>query len=1054
MLQNVCASCDKISCACKNNNLFEQLVDDYESLSILGELSSMKESYRAEDCFEKMKSISKSKCKHRKHKKHKSSLNNIPTSCPTITENNDNHNSLSFELPEKGFNFGHLNIQGICGRDMTKFDELKCLLRDQANRNLHILGISETKLKDNKMTNAFKIDGFQKPFRKDNHLNGGGGLMVYVRNGINVKRREDLEINDISCIWLEVMQEKGKPFLIGNIYRPPDSRIEFNDRFEDFIDNVFKENKEIILIGDFNKNLMADNVDREWLNFTLTLGLTQFVSNPTRVTPNTSTLIDHIYSNIEGNITKVNVFKSAISDHYAIFANRKINAPVNKHSHKTITYRSFKHFNEHTFLHELNQVPWEVIENFDDVNEMLSVWNTMFLEVVNKHMPIKQHRVKKNRQPDWLTPDIIDTMNERNRCKINGLVEQYKQLRNKVSSMIKTAKNEMYKIKLDEGKDDPRSIWKLFRELGAGGKSGPRENILGVNSNDQFITSDSEIANIFNNFFANVATQLKEPCIDSDFQYVKDYVDSKVPGDISFSIPNISQSFVRKYLSNLDISKATGLDCIGPRLLKMSQNIICSSITVIINKSLNQGIFPTEWKNAKVNPIYKSGPKDEVNNYRPISVLPTLSKIIEKWIHIKFMIYLDNYKLLHQKQSGFRAGHSTESALILMLDSWLKALNEGKFVGAVMVDFRKAFDLVDHDILLRKLKLYKCDDNSYSWFQSYLSGRTQQVTVLNSVSGPENVNCGVPQGSILGPLFFLLFINDLPLTLKTTVTSVDLYADDTTLYDVQSDKQILEENLQKSLNLIHKWCKENGLLLNTEKTKIMLITSRQKRSHLNDDTLGLTYNNLDLKLTHSEKILGVNIDDNLVWNLHFQQVVKKVSSYLWLLSQISQFLSTEDRLLFYNAYIRPQFDYCCVIWGNSTSYNINKINKLQRRACKLILRNDYTNLEEARNHLKMFSFSESVFLQKAKVMYKVANNIAPEYLIDLFQMRAVNSDDTLSNLRSVTNRNFLIPKPKIGLFKNSLSYSGAVVWNSIPIQIKNQSSLKSFSTECISWMKS
>ena len=191
------------------------------------------------------------------------------------------------------------------------------------------------------------------------------------------------------------------------------------------------------------------------------------------------------------------------------------------------------------------------------------------------------------------------------------------------------------------------------------------------------------------------------------------------------------------------------------------------------------------------------------------------------------MIYLNDYKLLHTKQSGFRVEHSTESALLLMIDSWLKAVNERKVVGTVMVDFRKAFDLVDHDILLKEPKLYKCDENSYSWFHSYLLGRTQQVSIRNSLSESEMVSCGVPQGSILGPLFFLIFINDLPLSLETSITSVNLYADDTTIYDVQPNKEKLEGNLQKSLTLLDKWCKENGLLLNTDKTKVMLISSRQ-----------------------------------------------------------------------------------------------------------------------------------------------------------------------------------------------------------------------------------
>ena len=191
-------------------------------------------------------------------------------------------------------------------------------------------------------------------------------------------------------------------------------------------------------------------------------------------------------------------------------------------------------------------------------------------------------------------------------------------------------------------------------------------------------------------------------------------------------------------------------------------------------------------------------------------------------------MFLNNFNLLHQSQSGFRARHSTESALILMVDSWLKALNAGKLIGCVMVDFRNAFDLVDHQILLKKFKSYKCSDPCLSWFRSYLFNRTHCVAINNELSDSSIVNCGVPQGSILGPLLFLLFINDLPLSLHDTIFAVDLNADDTTLYDQQSEMSILERNLQISLNTIHDWCRENGVVLNSEKTKVMLITSRPK----------------------------------------------------------------------------------------------------------------------------------------------------------------------------------------------------------------------------------
>ena len=436
----------------------------------------------------------------------------------------------------------------------------------------------------------------------------------------------------------------------------------------------------------------------------------------------------------------------------------------------------------------------------------------------------------------------------------------------------------------------------------------------------------------------------------------------------------------------MDGTKSTGLDCIGPRLLKIGSTVLSPSITFIINKSITSGVFPSIWKHAKVKPLYKSGAKDELNNYRPISILPTLSKIIEKWVHMKL---INHHQLLNQKQSGFRSGHSTESALLHMTDTWLQAINDGNIVGCVLVDFRKAFDLVDHKLLLQKLKQYKINKLSLSWFESYLSHRTQQVNINTNQSKTGSVLYGVPQGSILGPLLFLIFINDLPLFIGDSIRSVDLYADDTTLYDIGLDKDTVENNLQHSLNLLKMWCLANGMIINIDKTKLMLISSRQKRKCMKDNKLAIEYDNFDLQLTSCEKVLGVHIDDNLTWTNHFQQVSKKISSYLWLLFQIKSYLSLQHRVLFYNAYIKPHFEYCCVIWGNSFNSNLHKIEKLQRRACKLILGTDYISLEDERRQLNMLSFEELVFVNKAKVMFKVTQGISPIYITEKFQIKGV-----------------------------------------------------------------
>ena len=971
----------------------------------------------------------------------------------STSSRNKNENGCSINLNNKGINIGHLNVQGICGDKMSKFSEITSILTDPTNSGLHIFGLSETKLKEHKLSDVFKIPGFQLPFRKDNNTNGGGGIIVYVRDGILAKRRKDLETNDISCLWLEICPNKGKSFLVGNLYRPPDSKVEFNDRFEEFIDVVSSQNKEFILLGDFNRNLLNEEIDRDWGNFMSSLGLTQLISKPTRVTAESQTLIDHIYTNNEENIQSVSVEKLCISDHYAVFCNRKSHVSVCKNTHQVITYRSFKNFDEAPFLSDLSSVPWEILEYSDNVDDIVYAWKSLFLEILDKHAPIKSHRVKKKYQPEWLNPEILDCIKERNKCKLNGNISAYKDLRNKVKILIETAKKKTYESKIEEGKSDPRTIWKLFKEFGVKDKGNDGVQNFGLKCENDLITNESELTEMFNNYFVNVASKLKEPIVNSDFGRLTNFVQSKVPVGVEFEIPLTNVGFVRKFLSNLNVSKSTGLDNIGPKILKISANIIAPSLVYIVNKSITSGSFPSLWKEAKVKPLFKSGDRDDINNYRPISILPTLSKLIEKWVDINFSLFLNNFNLLHKSQSGFRAKHSTESALILMVDSWLKALNAGKLIGTVMVDFRKAFDLVDHQILLRKLQSYKCSDICLSWFKSYLSNRTQRVALNNEMSDSSEINCGVPQGSILGPLLFLLFINDLPLSLNDTTCCVDLFADDTTIYEEQYDISTLRTSLQKSLNCLNEWCRQNGMVLNTLKTKVMLITSRQKRNHLQDCTLSLNYNNIDIKMTTSDKILGVYVDENLSWNDHYRHVSKKVSSFLWLLSKIKTYLSQEHRLLYYNSYIKPHFDYCSVIWSNSSNCNVNRIDKLQRRACKLILGNDYVSLNESLYQLNLLSFDQCVFLNKAKIMYKIHNNLAPSYLHEMFQMRNANLDSTLSNLRSVANKHYILPQAKCNMFKGSLSFSGVLIWNSIPIDIKNSSSLHIFSKRCFEWIR-
>lgn len=954
---------------------------------------------------------------------------------------------LNLNLTSKGLKIGHLNIQGL----QNKFDQVDLMLNDSGNE-IHIFGLSETKLRDFHPDSAFNIKNYQL-FRKDRFISRerreqGGGIIVYVRNGVKAERRQDLEKKEIECVWLEVYQKNSKSFLVGILYRHPNEGVQWNEHFEDLMETVLAEQKEIYLLGDFNRDLMSENTKNAWLEYIEPFGLHQKVNHPTRKTALSQTLIDHIYCNVETNISSIQVPEVGLSDHFPIFLTRKTNCTQPKLSHHTITYRSFKSFNEQMFINDLQSAPWDTIKIFEDINDTLETWSSMFLEIVDKHLPLKTLRVKYKQQPKWLTPDIIDAMKIRDRYKSLNDNMQYKFWRNKVVKLIKQSKKAQYTAIIDENNNNPNSVWKLFKEIGVNKQKSttsiPTVRIDGKETEDHTI-----MANAFNKFFVSIASNLKEPTENSNFDKLKAFCDNQVSDGTVFTIPEISIQYVEKFLKHINLSKATGCDNIGPRLLKIAAPYIAQSITHICNQSIKTSHFPRKWKEAKVTPLHKGGPKDDLNNYRPISILPVISKLLEKHVHDALMAFLTKFQLLHKNQSGFRPNHSCETALIGMVCKWLESINKGSLVGAVMIDFKKAFDLVDHSLLLKKLKHYKLSNDTLLWFASYLSKRKQKVSLNNITSDDEMITDGVPQGSILGPLLFLMFINDLPLYTDSAIT--DFYADDTTLYVSGESLEIIERNLQTALDCLAKWCRYNGMLINTTKTKVMLITTYQKRTSLINGQLSLHLNDSELNMITHDKVLGIVIDNNLTWSQHVDKVCKKITSNLWLLSRIKDFLTTSHRIQFYKTYIQPHIDYCNTVWGGTSQINLNRILRLQKRACKIILDYNVENILESMEELKILTIYDRLYLRKAKFMHKVSKRESPPYISELFHERILH--ENVPMLRSSSEHSFITPRPYKEIFKQSLTYAGPIIWNSLPSGLRSLDSTDKFHSDLIKWMK-
>ena len=520
-----------------------------------------------------------------------------------------------------------------------------------------------------------------------------------------------------------------------------------------------------------------------------------------------------------------------------------------------------------------------------------------------------------------------------------------------------------------------------------------------------------------------------------------------MPDGTEFDIPQVSVSFIQKQLQNLKVNKATGIDEISAKYLKMSATVISQPLATILNLSITNGIYPDDLKKAKVTPIFKKGEKQDINNYRPISVLPVITGIFERHISTTLIDFLDKHKLIYECQSGFRRNHSCQTSLTKMVDNWFTAMNNNEIVGAVLLDLSKAFDLVNHQILKQKLSVYKFSQLSQRWFDSYLSNRFQQVQISGKLSQSKEIKAGVPQGSVLGPLLFLLYINDLPLYIKYCL--LDLFADDGTLHTSNAYLPTLTTFLNADLDNFSDWCDDNDMKKNTSKSKAMFLATKNTANKIMEEPPNLTIKGEQIQISDTEKLLGVHINNSLNWSFHIESTLKKCNSLLFLLNRIKQYLNVPTRKLFYNAYILPHLDYCCSIWGNSNTELMNTVVKFQKRAARSILDKPIeTPSVELFSELKWMMFPDRVIYQKAILMYKIMHNLAPSYLSNIFTL---SSEVHERSLRSTTENLLYVPKPKIELYRNSLAYSGSKIWNSIPEHIRNSTSLQQFRKNYLKW---
>ena len=783
----------------------------------------------------------------------------------------------------------------------------------------------------------------------------------------------------------------------------------------------------MVMMGDFNCDMMCPNSSACRLAMVMSeYGLTQMVNGPTRVTEDSSTQIDLLFTTNMDLFQRVGCEEPGLSDHSLIFG--LLTSKVERKRHTFRTVRCLGKCDVDELVADLGSAPWQVMDSLDGVDNQWDYWKKLFRRIVDSHAPTKKARVRRKGLP-WISRGIRVMMRARTyyftKAKKSRKAEDWERfrcIRNRLKQCLRRAKLEYFEEMSKQSAKNPRKAWQeVNRLLGNGSK----RRIDTLKADSGVITSQQEVVEEFGRFFSSVVGMTAE-------KQGHEYQEQNEACETRFKFQTIEERDVLKMLKSLDPNKACGVDGIGAKLLRMVAPGICRSLTSLFNASLRSGIVPEEWKSANVTPVPKGGSSDAVSNFRPVSVLPVVVKIFERLIHQQLYSYLQEHNILDSAQFGFRPGHSTQDGLVSLVEEWREAMDEDRLVGSVFLDLSKAFDMVDHSILLRKLQRYGIGGKELEWFQGYLSGRRQRVCVGEAKSQWIVVKRGVPQGSIMGPLLFIMYVNDLPQVIRNS--SVMQYADDTTITLVAKDATTLENGLDEDLDSVARWADGNGLKLNTRKTQLLLLGRRRREKELGQVNVSLGEEVIER--SRSVKCLGVVLDDGLTWKEQVLNVRRKCFAGLAKLKRFRNVVPSRTKRQIYNALVLPHLDYCSIVWQECSREFRQRLERVQNYGMRLILsRPPRTHSEELRQELGWTTLERRREMTRMSLMHRCVHKQAPSSLC-----RRVET----SKRRTRGELKLYLPRANTDFFKKSFSFKGVQEWNGLPSELRTLTSNKTF----------
>ena len=932
----------------------------------------------------------------------------------------------------------HINICSIRNK-LTEISEI--LVSD----NLHILAVSETHLDATFEDSALLIQGYNIVRRDRNAF--GGGVMFYVQEQIPMKIRNDLMPTEVEVLWLEIHLQHLKPMLIGCCYRPPSADNVYLDKICEMLEFISDSNYEIYFMGDMNINWSSVNCSmrKKLQSVTDVCGLSQIINKPTRTVIRndgtvTSTCIDLIFTN-ETICSKSISIPVGCSDHNLVAMVRKIKIP--KTGPRVIMRRAYKMFDQTKYRENVKNVCWSNVLLEPDPGKALNNFNDHFMPLVEKYAPLKKFTVRNISTP-WIDNEIKKHMVECDQAKLTAIRSGYKsdwqvyrKLRNFVTKLNKKKKKLYYITKINNINNDSKTLWNILNNL-MGKTIRPTPSFLELDGN--FLTKPVEIANHLNKYFKRKIDNLRNNMlpIDNDLSYVS--IKNKIMENkkCKFEFDTVSVMDVEIMLKKCK-DKPAGVDDLDGKLLEPVADLIAPPICHIINQSLKEGLCPEKWKIAKITPLSKnvklplSGP-----NSRPISLLPVLSKIMERVVYDQIKFYFSANNLNTDYQHAYREGHSTATALTQMTDDWLKEIEQKNLVGAVLLDFTAAFDIIDHGILLKKLECYGFTESAILWMKSYLTNRKQQVYFNGSYSEVGEISCGVPQGSCLGPLLYTIFTNDLPLVLERA--SISMYADDSTIYVAALSPLELSRTLNPELQSVVEWIQKNKLVLNVSKTTSMVMGSHHTLQ--DQPVLNLCINKLSIQQVQETKLLGVILDNKLSWTKQINNTITKMGRAISIIKRCASFMPNSITKLLIQSLVLSNLDYCTVVWSNATMEKIIKLQKVQNRAARIALHCDFrTNVVIMHTCLGWLSVKKRLFYSLIVFFRNILITTKPSILYNTISF---SSDRHHYSTRHVTRGNFTLPKARTNAIKRTVIYRAMQEWNALPVHITHENSKNTF----------